>query len=63
MPGIERSRRTRSGRSSLRAGDRLLPASRLADDVEAVVGKEAREGVPGQGMVVDDQDAFRHGMA
>jgi hypothetical protein len=42
--------------------DRLCPASRLADDVEAVVGQQARQGIPGEGVVVDDQDALRHAM-
>ena len=41
-------------------GDRLLPASRLADDVEAVLGEQPGQGVPGQRVVVDDQDPLGH---
>ncbi len=40
--------------------DRLLTVARLADDLEAVLLEQGGEGLPGQGMVVDDEDALCH---
>ena len=40
------------------ARDRLLPVGRLTDDVEVVASQERREGLAGEGVIVDDQDAF-----
>ena len=41
-------------------GDRPLPVLGRADNVESLLRKQRREGVPRQRMVVDDQDALRH---
>ena len=40
--------------------DRRLAVRRHADDVQAVRAEQRREGVAGQRMVVDDQDAGGH---
>ena len=43
-----------------REHDRLGTATCLADDVEIVLRKERREGLAGQRMVVDDENALLH---
>ncbi len=40
--------------------DRLLAVRGLADHVEVVSGEQGRQGLPGQGVVVDDEHARLH---
>jgi hypothetical protein len=46
-----------------RGRDRLLPARRLADHVEPVLGEQPRERLACQRVVVDDEDALGHVLA
>ena len=62
ISGIERSSRTRSGCSSPARAIASSPLARLADDVEAVLRQEAGERIPGQRMVVDDEDPLGHAL-
>ena len=48
------------GLQPLCGGDRLLAVGRVADDLEALLREQGGEGIPGQGMVVDEQDALGH---
>ena len=43
-----------------REPERLGAVGRLADDIEAALGEQRREGVAREGMVVDDEDSLRH---
>ena len=45
---------------ALRRGDRLSAVLRLAHDVEALLREQGCEGVAGERVVVDDEDALRH---
>ena len=60
MPGIVRSSRTMSGCSERGFGDRRSAVLGSADDVEALLREQRREGVSRQRMVVDDEDALGH---
>ena len=49
-----------SGCSAAASAIALLAVLGLADDVETLLREQRGEGVAGQRMVVDDQDAFGH---
>ena len=48
------------GLQALRGCDRLRPVLGLAHDVEALLREQRGERIPGEGMVVHDQDALGH---
>jgi signal transduction histidine kinase len=48
------------GLQAARFLDRLLPAIGVADDREALLGEERGQRIPGEGMVVDEQDSLGH---
>jgi signal transduction histidine kinase len=48
------------GLEPLRSRDRVLAVRRVADDLEALLREQGGEGIPGQGMVVDQQDPLGH---
>ena len=58
-PGIERSSRTRSGRSRPASTIASSPSDAGADDIEAVRAEQRGERLAGQRMVVDDEDPRR----
>ena len=52
----------RSGCQLACQDDRLLPAARLPHHVEAVLLQQGGERIPGQRMVVDDEDPLGHAL-
>ena len=64
ITGIRTSITTTSGARLRRELDRLPAVGRLADDLQVVLGVDQRgERGPQQRLVVDDEDAGRHGAA
>ena len=59
-PGIERSSRTRSGWSSRASSSAAAPSAASPTTSKPPCAEQGRERIPGQGMVVDDENALRH---
>ncbi len=59
-PGHGQVEEDEIGLEPLCGPDGLLAVRRVADDLEALLREERGEGIPGKGMVIDEQDSLGH---